>query len=302
MNDITHKIFTLRMARAQAIVQVSDMETIKAILNSKVPKGDVFSMAKAAALLGVKKTSDLIPDCHPMPIESAKIEFEISELKIIIFLEVKTIYKTGVEVEAMHGASIAALTIYDMLKPIDKGVEICNIKLLEKRGGKSDFKNPADRPLTAAVIVCSDSVSTGQKEDVSGKIITSKLESLQVKVESYSVIPDEGEPISRELIRHSDAGIDLILFTGGTGLALRDITPNAVKPLLEIDIPGIMENARQYGNQRTPYSMLSRGISGMRKKSLVLTFPGSAKAVTQYMDVLFPYVFHIFKMQSNPEH
>jgi cyclic pyranopterin phosphate synthase len=139
MVDITQKKSSLRTAIAQAIVQVSRPETIQAIVNKTVPKGDVFAMSKAAGLLGVKKTADLLPDCHPLPIEYTDITYEISGLQILIRITVKTNYKTGVEVEAMHGASIVALNMYDMLKPIDKGVEIHHIKLLRKTGGKSDI-------------------------------------------------------------------------------------------------------------------------------------------------------------------
>lgn len=140
MVDITTKTPSLRTAMAQAIVKVSSLDTILAIKNNTVPKGDVFAMSKAAGLLGVKKTPDLLPDCHPIPIEYTAIDFEINGLEIKIMVTVKTIYKTGVEVEAMHGASVVALNMYDMLKPIDKGVEIHRIKLLEKTGGKSDIK------------------------------------------------------------------------------------------------------------------------------------------------------------------
>ncbi len=139
MVDITHKQNTLRTAVAQAIVQVSKPETIQAIRDKKVPKGDVFEVSRAAGLLGVKKTADLLPDCHPLPIEYTDIQYEIEGLQIRILITVKTNYKTGVEVEAMHGASVVALNLYDMLKPIDKGVEIRNIKLLRKTGGKSDI-------------------------------------------------------------------------------------------------------------------------------------------------------------------
>ncbi|MCK0144430.1 cyclic pyranopterin monophosphate synthase MoaC [Arenibacter sp. F26102] len=139
MVDITHKKSTLRTAIAQAIVQVSSEDTIVAIKNKTVPKGDVFAMSKAAGLLGVKKTADLLPDCHPLPIEYTDISYAIDGLLITVLVTVKTIYKTGVEVEAMHGASIVALNMYDMLKPIDKGIEIQNIKLLGKTGGKSDI-------------------------------------------------------------------------------------------------------------------------------------------------------------------
>ncbi|MDM9630162.1 cyclic pyranopterin monophosphate synthase MoaC [Robiginitalea aurantiaca] len=139
MVDITHKAVTLRTAIAQARIVLSKKETLEAIEQGRVPKGDVFEMSKAAGLLGVKKTPDLLPDCHPIPIEATSISYEINDLEIVITVTVKTNYKTGVEVEAMHGASVVALNMYDMLKPLDKGIEIQSIRLLEKSGGKSDI-------------------------------------------------------------------------------------------------------------------------------------------------------------------
>ena len=139
MVDISQKKSTQRTAVAQAVVKVSATRTIRAIEKGTVPKGDVFSMSRAAGFLGVKKTADLLPDCHPLPIEFCSIDFSIKNLEIEVLVEVKTFYKTGVEVEAMHGASIVALNMYDMLKPIDKGIEILSIRLIKKTGGKSDI-------------------------------------------------------------------------------------------------------------------------------------------------------------------
>lgn len=139
MVDITHKEVTLRIATAEATVMLSSEATVEAINADRVPKGNVFEMSKAAGLLGVKKTPDLLPDCHPIPIEGTQIDYEMRGLEIRIRVTVKTHYKTGVEVEAMHAASVVALNLYDMLKPLDKGIEIQRIRLLEKRGGKSDI-------------------------------------------------------------------------------------------------------------------------------------------------------------------
>ena len=139
MVDISQKENTHRTAVAKAIVKVGSIETIEAIKNKNVPKGDVFAMSKAAGFLGLKKTPELLPDCHPLPIEYAGVDYEIDGLKIVVKVTVKTFYKTGVEVEAMHGASVVALNMYDMLKPIDKFIEIQQIKLLKKTGGKSDI-------------------------------------------------------------------------------------------------------------------------------------------------------------------
>ncbi|MFI5140805.1 MAG: bifunctional molybdenum cofactor biosynthesis protein MoaC/MoaB [Bacteroidia bacterium] len=301
MVDITHKTNTLRQATAQAVVKVSSQKTIDAIVNKTVPKGDVFEMAKTAGLFAVKRTSDMIPDCHPLPIEFTVVRYEIKNLDVFIEMEVKTIYKTGVEVEAMHGVSVVALTMYDMLKPIDKGIEISTIKLLNKKGGKSDLKIDGLN-LKAIVLIISDSVSAKKSEDLSGKHIVEKLKSYNFTSIDYYVVADEIAEIQNQIKKCCAAGIDLIISTGGTGLSLRDVTPEAVKPLLEKEIEGIMETSRNYGQDRTPYAMLSRGLAGFIGKTLVLTLPGSVKGVTESMQALFPQVLHVFKVREGARH
>lgn len=212
MVDITHKVTTLREATAEAIVKTSSQATIDAIQNNEVPKGNVFEMAKAAGLLGVKKTPDLLPDCHPLPIEYTGIDYEIDGLDITISMTVKTIYKTGVEVEAMHGASVVALTMYDMLKPIDKSVEIGTIRLKSKKGGKSSYKINSEG-LTADVVVCSDTISKGKGEDRAGEAIVERLKALGVESQK-SIIPDEAGEIIKKV---ENTSADLLIFTGGTG-------------------------------------------------------------------------------------
>lgn len=302
MIDITHKFNTLRSAEAQAIVKVGTPETIIALKNNKIPKGNVLESARVAALFAVKKTAELIPDCHPMPIEQTSVHFEIDVDRIFIFVQVKTIYKTGVEVEAMHAASVAALTIYDMLKPIDKNVEIERIKLLQKKGGKSDFKNKYPKDLRAAVIVCSDSISAGKKTDKAGIFLKDALTALDVSVVDYCIIPDEPEQIKNTLDIYLEQKIDLILYTGGTGLSPRDLTPDTLHPLLERRIPGIEEAIRSHGQDRTPYAMLSRSIAGTIGQSLILTFPGSTKGSEESFQAIFPAVLHVFAILKGANH
>ncbi len=302
MVNITHKTNTLRQAIATAIVSVSKEETISAIQNKKVPKGDVFEFSRAAGLLAIKKTSDVIPDCHPLPVEFAAIRYAVDGLKIIISVEVHTIYKTGVEVEAMHGAAVTALTIYDMLKPIDKSVEISTIKLEEKKGGKTDFRNRPSAGLKTAVIVCSDSVFTGKKQDASGKAIIDKLKQYGLDAEAYDTLPDELNQVQAKVKQLTSENYNLVLLTGGTGLSPRDITPEAVRPMLDREIPGIMEAARNYGQLRTPYAMLSRGVAGFIKDTLVITLPGSTRGAEETMDALFPYILHVFNVAEGMRH
>lgn len=302
MVNITSKSNSLRKAIATSIVSVSKQETMDAIREGKVPKGNIFEFSRAAGLLAVKKTSDVIPDCHPLPVEYASISHELDGLQIIITVEVHTVYKTGVEVEAMHGAAVTALTIYDMLKPIDKSVEIGSIKLIKKEGGKSDALKSIDRGITGAVVVCSDSVSKGEAKDTAGALAVDRLKQLGITLSSYEIIPDNKEMIRSKAESLVKEKIDLMVFTGGTGLSPRDVTPEAIAPLIETPVPGIMEAFRRYGQDRMPYAMFSRGVAGFIKDSLIITLPGSASAVKEAMDALFPHLLHVFKVRDGYRH
>ncbi|RZJ39236.1 MAG: bifunctional molybdenum cofactor biosynthesis protein MoaC/MoaB [Chryseobacterium sp.] len=302
MVDITFKTFTLRKAIASATVKASHTATIEAVKNGTVPKGSVLEFARASALLAIKKTSDVIPDCHPLPVEFASINYDMDDLNINITVEVHTIYKTGVEVEAMHGASVAALVIYDMLKPIDKNVEIANIRLLEKQGGKSSQAAIETENLAAAVVVCSDSVSQGVKNDISGKLLVEALQKQGITDIDYSIVPDDISAIRQQIERFKKKGCNLLLFTGGTGLSDRDVTPEAVQPFITKEIPGIMETARNYGQDRVKTSMLSRGIAGFSDDMLIITLPGSSGAVKEYVQALFPQVLHVFSVKKGEGH
>lgn len=301
MINITHKSSTLRKAIAQAVVRVSKQETIQAVVNRTVPKGDVLEMAKTAGLFAAKRTADMIPDCHPLPIEFTSVSYEIGEMEIRVLVEVHTIYKTGVEVEAMHAASVVALTMYDMLKPIDKGISIHDIKLVEKRGGKSDQKSDFSK-LKAVVVVCSDSISKGIGEDKSGKAIADKLNGYGVQVLDFVVIPDDRNAIQDAAQDAVNQGTDILIYTGGTGLSHRDVTPEALEPILTRRIPGIEEAIRGYGQQRVPTAMLSRSVAGTIGEMLVLALPGSAAGAAESMDAIFPAVLHVFQVLSGQRH
>ncbi|MBI2501586.1 MAG: bifunctional molybdenum cofactor biosynthesis protein MoaC/MoaB [Deltaproteobacteria bacterium] len=301
MIDISGKIETLRTAVAESRILAST-ETIEKAFRGETPKGDVLNVARAAAVLAAKKTAELIPYCHPLHLDFVGVTFNKGENEIRIRTEAKTIAKTGVEMEALTAATIAALTVYDMLKGIDKEVVIGETKLVEKRGGKSDYGETFLKPLTAAVLVTSDSVSDGKKSDKSGKMIVEEMGRFPVKVLHYEIVPDDREKIRQKLLGWSEEGIQLVLTTGGTGLGPRDVTVEAVSEIIEREVPGIAEAMRGFGQRRTPYAMLSRGVVGVRGGTLFITLPGSSKGVVESIQAIFPNVLHLYNMMRGGGH
>src|SRR6188472_4415536 len=300
MIDVGDKTESLRTAIAQALLSFDD-NIFNTIKDGKSPKGNIFEMAKVSGTLGAKKTSDLIPYCHPIPIDDVKVDVTIEPSHVRILVKVKSIWKTGVEMEALTGATIAALSVYDILKPLDISLYIDNIKLLEKHGGIGDFKENYDKKLEAAVITISDSRKKDQDE--SGKLIIDALTSNGFDIIDYKIIPDEIKLIEQELIYYSDKlKVNIIITTGGTGIGPRDVTPDATKKIIEKEVLGITENLRNYGQSRTPLSMLSRGVSGIRGNTLIVNMPGGTTAVSQSISALFPGVMHIFRMIAGHGH
>ena len=302
MFDVGTKPDSSRTARAQAVLTI-DANTAVLIRQGKSPKGDIVEAAKIAATLGAKKTSDLIPYCHPIPLDNIKVQVLIKSQAIEVDVKVKSIWKTGVEMEALSGACIGALTIYDMLKPIDESLFISSVRLLEKSGGIGQFATKEGNKIRAGVIVVSDSVATKKRTDKSGRLIVDVLKNKSIEVVKYKVVPDDSSAIEELLTKYSDdLRLDLVLTTGGTGLGRRDVTPEATRNVIEREITGIVEGSRAYGQRRTPLSMLSRGIAGVRGKTLIINIPGSATAVSETLDFLFPGLEHAFKMMEGHGH
>ncbi|MFZ0389192.1 MAG: bifunctional molybdenum cofactor biosynthesis protein MoaC/MoaB [Calditrichia bacterium] len=296
MIDISSKNKTLRIAVAEAVITLQP-ETLQMVQQGRVPKGDPLTVAKVAAIQAAKNTSRIIPYCHPLPVEAAEISFSLEENRIRVETTVKAIHRTGVEMEALTAASVAALTLYDMLKMLDKDMAIETVRLLRKRGGKSDYRETDTGRLQAAVLVMSDSIAAGKKDDRSGQMIVERLKKEGVPVKDYRIIPDDPQEIKENLLRYSDEQrLDLVLTTGGTGFSRRDNTPEVMAEIIDREAPGIPETARAYGQERTPYSMLSRGKAGLRGKTLIVSLPGSKGGVKDSLDALFPGLLHAFKM------
>nr|WP_294899714.1 bifunctional molybdenum cofactor biosynthesis protein MoaC/MoaB [uncultured Pedobacter sp.] len=316
MRDITNKQVTLRTAKAVGVIYCTP-ETIELIKQNLLPKGNLFDVAKAAGFIGAKLTPQLLPHCHPVQIDGMDIKFEflnpdlhvalfetnvLERAGIVVTGEAKSIGRTGIEMEMLTAISVAALEIYDMLKPVDKTLEIGSIKLLDKKGGKSDRKKYFSSSPICAVLVCSDSTAAGKREDKSGILIKNMLETVNAAVKYYQILPDEKAQIQAQILNWVKEDVHFIFTTGGTGLGPRDMTVEAVKEILERDADGVTEAMRNYGQQRTPMAMMSRAVAGSIAHSLIVTLPGSTDGARESLEAILPGIFHARKMMKGGGH
>ena len=302
MIDVSPKFNTLRYGKAEGYLYGTPA-AISRVASKTVPKGDVLEVARAAGISAAKRCSDLIIFCHPIPLDWVDFSFEVNDDSIRVVCEVRSVWKTGVEVEAIAGVTGALLNAYDMLKPLDQELSMGDIRVVKKTGGKSNFTDQFLKPIKTAVLVMSDSTFSGEREDKSGKIIKEFLSDKAVDVAVYEVIPDEQAMITERLITLADnEEVQLIITTGGTGLGPRDVTPEATLKAIERTVPGIVEAIRKHGKERTPYSMLSRGEAGVRGQCLIINLPGSSKGALESLQALFPGLLHIFPMMQGKGH
>lgn len=320
MANVAEKVSTHRRAVARGWIKMSH-ETARLVAENKLPKGDALVMAEVAGILGVKKTIEILPLCHPLPIESVRVKCEPKLDGVDVTCEVITTYKTGVEMEALMGVNAALLCIYDLTKPVDPVLSIHNVHLVMKEGGKSGvWGNPefldADslvkselapnscatkkslKGIKTAVLTISDRCSRQQATDGSGPLLKQMLQEREADVRWTDLVPDEVPDIQRAISNFKELGADLIIATGGTGLSPRDVTPDAIAPMFTRKIEGFGEMFRSEGAKRTPMSYLSRSLSGFIGETLVIALPGSPKACRDGVEILgslIPHAVHIAK-------
>jgi len=296
MIDVSPKFNTLRYAKAKGVLYASP-ETLQRVKDNTVPKGDVLQVARAAGIQAAKQTAQWIVFCHPIPLDWVEVSAEVEDDSIKVFAEVRSVWKTGVEMEALTAVSAALLNMYDMLKPLDDSLKIGTIQLVKKRGGKSDFTDAFPEPIRAGVLVVSTSTFEGSREDKSGRIIQEFLKNQPVEVVEYKIVPDDRAQIEQTLQEWADdRGLDLIFTTGGTGLGPYDLTPEATRAVIDREVPGIAEAIRRHGKDRTPFAMLSREVVGVRGKTLIVNLPGSSRGAKESLEALFPGLLHAFPM------
>lgn len=315
MRDITSKQISLRTAKAVGFVVCSEA-TLNLIKNNALPKGNLFDVARAAGFLAAKNTQHLIPHCHPVSIDGLNIEFETltpndnsplfpenKKFGVLIIAEGKSIGRTGIEMETLTAVSVCGLTIYDLLKPLnDTELEISSIKLIEKKGGKTDKQKFFKDKQQAAILVCSDSTFEGKRKDTSGLLISELLKKYNTEIADYKILPDEPEQIKLQILEWVKQDIPFIFTTGGTGLGPRDNTVEAVKSILEKEAAGISEAMHAHGQMRTPLAMMSRSVAGTIKQTLIITLPGSSNGAKESLEAILPAVFHARNMLLGENH
>ncbi|MEP6478495.1 MAG: bifunctional molybdenum cofactor biosynthesis protein MoaC/MoaB [Rhodoglobus sp.] len=287
MVDVGDKAVTKRVAVASGRL-VTRADVIALVRADDLPKADVLATARVAAIMAAKKTSELIPLCHPLPLTSVTVDFELGDDFIDIRVTAKTTGQTGVEMEALTGIAIAGLTLHDMVKAVDPWCVLTDVRLVEKTGGKS--ANPVV-PATAAVVVASTAGAAGTREDTTGPVIVDWLASRGYAV-SLSLVADVD--VATELAAVVAASPAVVITTGGTGMSPTDQTPEATRGLLVRDLPGVAEAIRARGLAATPTAALSRGLAGTTASgTLIVNLPGSSGGVKDGLAVLDELLEHL---------
>ena len=320
MADIRGKRPTRRRAVAVGELHAGP-EAFAAIVERRLPKGDALVMAEIAGLQGAKQASVLMPLCHPLLLELVRVRcVPVPERAAIrVYCEVATEARTGVEMEALAGASAALLTLYDLTKPVEPALSIDAVRLLFKEGGKKglwlhplgmdadEVQHYRPRPLprleevAAHVVTLSDRCARGEAVDASGPEIVGELQALGARV-GHDLLPDGIEPLRGRLQELADAGIRLCVCTGGTGLGPRDCTPEALMHAGGVEVEGIAEMFRSESRHYTPLAWLSRARAVRIGRMLVIALPGSPRAARQGMEILAPVLAHAVAMMDGAAH
>jgi len=296
MVDVGDKAVTARTATASGRF-VTTAEVVRLIRAEGMPKADVLSTARIAGIQGAKRTSELIPLTHPIPLSSITVAFELELSAIVVTATAKTTGKTGVEMEALTAVAIAGLTLHDMVKALDPGASMTDVRLDDKTGGKlghwtrTGSITRAVRPRTAAVIVASTAGAAGTREDTTGPLIADWLRREGFSVDGVTVVADAD--IADGLVDVLATAPSVIITTGGTGVSPTDRTPEATAPLLDRQLVGVAEAIRARGLTNTPTASLSRGLAGVANGTVVINLPGSPGGVRDGIACLDGLLVHL---------